>query len=256
MSEIRRRRSGPGSERHTALMSAGSGDGRWVEPHSPHDGECHQGERDRHREAGTDTCQDPGCHDERPAQGRREEDRYAAEDRLDGESDRAASGRQGIAHHGKQGRARHAGPAHDEQEPDEDDRPDRRGRDDDVADGGERHEEEERPPAAVVVAHPAAGILVEPVERVLHAAVRADREDRSAKGLEVLGQEPAPEVLPERHEKHGGHDGERVPLEREQLAHAAEASRLDHRQLEVMSHEHWKRIYRTKDLTEVSWYLA
>ena len=75
---------------------------------------------------------------------------------------------------------------------------------------------------AVAVARPAAGILVEAVERVLHAAIGADREDGGAESLEVLGQKAPPEVLTERHEEHRADDGERVPLEREQVAHAAE----------------------------------
>src|SRR5206468_13008537 len=73
------------------------------------------------------------------------------------------------------------------------------------------------PPPAEVVGEPAAGVLIDRVEEVLHRAERPDRERSRAERLEILRKELLPQLLAEAQEEDGGRGGRHVPLEREVL---------------------------------------
>jgi hypothetical protein len=72
----------------------------------------------------------------------------------------------------------------------------------------------------VAIADPPAGVLVEAVEEILRGAEEPDRGGRGAQRLQVLREEPLPEVLAEREEARRGRDGQDVAVEAEPAARA------------------------------------
>src|SRR5215211_254402 len=163
--------------------------------------------------------------DEHAAEHRCDENGDTAENGLNGEADGTPLAWERVAHDREQRRARHARPRHDEDDAKDDDRPGRRRRYDHVAYRGQAHEQHQRPPPAVMVAHPTARVLIKAIQQVLSTPVGTDCNDRCAERLEILGQEPAPEVFAERHEEHRADHGRGIPLEPECRGDPAETRR-------------------------------
>jgi hypothetical protein len=136
--------------------------------------------------------------DRQAAERRRDGDGDAAQDRLHGESDRSTLPGERIADHGEQRGARHAGPRHDEGEPGEHERPSGRPPVEAVADRGQHDEEHERAATPVAIADPSAGVLIDAVEKVLARAEEANGRDRRAERLEILRDEPLPQIFAQR----------------------------------------------------------
>ena len=115
MSDTSRRRSGAGSERQTARMSPGGGAvGRSSRMRRTTARVTRASVTEAMRPARTPARTPAAAISARPAP--EPADRQPAQNRLEREPDRPTPCRQGVNYHGEERRARHARPAHDEQE--------------------------------------------------------------------------------------------------------------------------------------------